>query len=77
MTLPKVKTEHAFKWECPNCGSKNFAECEVQEFASWEEKAEVVVSLGKEPWDQGEVLIAPSVVTCGWCKSEFEPEGDE
>lgn len=65
-----VELRPAFQWTCPDCGVDHFESVWVLE-GSEEDLAAAREDLGIEPWEPGEVVMAPPRVICSECKMFF------
>lgn len=57
-----VRPTHCFKWACPKCNAKNYADAIPAELE--QEDREMVVDMGGHPmgWE-----VCPDEAECSWC----------
>ena len=71
---PIVKTEMAFRWECPQCGRENFDRCRTVVFDNPEDEAEAKEKLGIPEEIEGGVCSCPETFTCLGCLLIVRPD---
>lgn len=83
MQNEEVELHPAFRWDCPGCGAKSYVDSVPAELTDDERKA-LLAMMGTEPSDEdaefiqtGELVTAPTAVTCPKCQEEYpvEPPG--
>ena len=67
----RVELRPAFSWDCPKCGTENFARGIVPEMAP-EELSELRDEHGVQPWEAGDFVMAPESVECKHCLLTWE-----
>ncbi len=73
--MENVELRPAGEWTCDDCGRNNFCSYIRPDHLSDEDKREIAESMGVE-WSDGEFLMAPEVVQCSFCESEFRVEDE-
>lgn len=60
----------AYAWDCEDCGRENFARGIVPEFSADDLQA-MRDEQGVQPWEDGEFVMMPDEVKCGFCGAIF------
>ncbi len=66
----QVELRPAYSWDCPECGSENFARAIVPEMTE-ELRESLLDENGIESWEEGDFLLMPEGVKCGKCGLTF------
>lgn len=69
----EVELHPAFAWDCDECGRQNFVCAIMPPYRSLIEENLVYHALDIEP-DEGFPVMAPCIVTCAHCKTEFKTD---
>lgn len=80
---PRVRLETAWRWTCPTCGHKSYANAIAVPMSAEEREEALRSTMDLEPYESipddadGEFVTQPEKVVCGKCRSIFETEVDE
>lgn len=71
--MQSVELNQAYQWICDDCGRENFTRAIAFE-GDEATRAEIIGELGFDIGDQGELIMAPDLVTCKHCGSVYETD---
>lgn len=72
---PKIRLEHAFRWECPSCGTLNYDNGVYLEITPPEQAVMAeMYECDPDEFKTGDWIGSPETVKCRKCKDEFDCE---
>lgn len=80
--MEQITYRTVFEWTCPECGTDHIMRPIPAPDMPTEEEREFKERLGIEPWEEGQLCMAPYTVSCPDCKREYAvfedgPEEDD
>ena len=73
--MQSVELHHAYMFTCEHCGTDQFIRGIIPEMSE-QEKIELRLDFGLQPWEEGEFTVKPETVTCGTCNHSFIVEDE-
>jgi hypothetical protein len=69
--VKRIELRPAFTWDCDDCGQENFVRGVVPEMSEEDHKF-MMEEHGLMPWECGDFITNPAIVTCCHCQTEFK-----